>query len=98
MSKSIIITFDEADENLLTALFKKFKVKTATLNSVFNATNTPPEVAEKLLFTLSQNVHEQGFIESISDVKAAILGEKELQGAWDLLSELKEENAKTSVL
>ena len=31
MTKSIIISYEEADENLLLALFKKLKVKTLTL-------------------------------------------------------------------
>ena len=88
MTKSITITYHEADESLLMALFQKFKIKTQTaIQSLApypvpnDDADSPPTKAEFLA----------GLQESINDMKAAERGEIVLPTLAEFLAELEEE-------
>jgi hypothetical protein len=53
MTKSIIITYDEADENFLMTFFKKLKVKTKVLETKpendLDSTNNRKEILESVV-------------------------------------------------
>jgi uncharacterized protein YodC (DUF2158 family) len=75
MTKSIIITYQEADESFLMTFFKRFGIKT----DVYQETEgVPQRVADEIILGLNT-------------IKQYERGEVELQDAYDLLRELREE-------
>ncbi len=84
MTKSIIITYNEADEGFLMTLFKRFKIKT--------------QAAEPLKVEDRQPKEEilAGLMESAREVEAALQGKTKLRSAYDVLAELEAEQAATA--
>ncbi len=81
MTKSIIITFNEADESFLMTLFKRFKIKTkATVNDEDNE----PTKAEIL----------NDLKEAIAELNAHKRGELKLLSMEELFAELEHEKIK----
>jgi hypothetical protein len=83
MTKSITITYSEADESLLMAFIKHLKVKIQETVTPVPYPDSAPTKQEFLA----------GLQESINEVKAAERGEIELQTLAELLAELEEEEA-----
>ena len=82
MTKSIIITYNEADEGFLMTLFNRFKIATKPVTSAVNGEYVPTKT--EFLTNLS---------ESIGEMNAHRRGELELPSIETLLSELAEESA-----
>ncbi len=82
MTKSIQITFNETDESLLMALFKKLKVKTKKIEvqKVEDDEPTKAEILEDLRIALEE-------------VKAAERGEIQLISWEEMMAELRKEVA-----
>ncbi len=82
MTKSIQITFNETDESLLMALFKKLKVKTKKIEVQKEEDDEPTkaEILEDLRLALEE-------------VKAAERGEIQLLSFEEVMAELKAEIA-----
>jgi hypothetical protein len=82
MTKSITITYNEADESVLMSIFKKFKVKTVKTAPISNDDDeegVPLEVAHQM-------------VESLEWIKKCERGEVEPMGSFeDLIAELKAE-------
>lgn len=80
MTKSIIINYSEADENILMGIFKKFKVKIQPIETEkdYGDKGVPKRVADNI-------------IEGLTLIKKYEAGEIELPDAYDLLKELREE-------
>jgi hypothetical protein len=80
MTKSITISYQEADEALLFGLFKKLKVKTikSTVEKDYGDNGVPKRVADNI-------------IEGLALIKKSERSEIVLQNAHDLLKELREE-------
>jgi hypothetical protein len=82
MTKSITITYNEADESVLMSIFKKFKVKTvktAPISKDDDEEGVPLEVAHQM-------------VESLEWIKKCERGEVEPMGSFeDLIAELKAE-------
>jgi hypothetical protein len=82
MTKSITITYNEADESVLMSIFKKFKVKTvktAPVSDDDDEEGVPMEVALQM-------------VESLEWIKKCERGEVEPMGSFeDLIAELKAE-------
>lgn len=77
MTKSIIITYNEADESLLMSLFKRFKIKTKPLISGDNdEEGVPARVAKDI-------------VEGLKLIKRHERGEIELPTLESLMEELK---------
>lgn len=65
--KSIIITYNEADENILMGIFKKFKVKTIPISEKVETTEQLVAVEEH---DILQNI-KTGYIEAQKGIKGA---------------------------
>ena len=85
MTKSLIINYSEADESVLMGIFKKFKVKIQPVETEkdYGDKGVPQHVADNI-------------IEGLKLIKKSEHGEIKLQNAYDLLQELKEEEAVTA--
>ncbi len=84
MTKSIIITFNEADEGFLMPLFKRLKIKiqaTTSTKQVEQEDRVPTK--EEFLSDLR---------ESVAEMHAHMRGEIKLQSVEDFLKELKAES------
>ncbi len=79
MTKSIIITYNEAEESFLMTLFNRLKIKTYNAPSSFVPNDEHPPTKEEFLNSLK---------ESVAEMKAHQRGEIELQSIDDLLAEL----------
>lgn len=79
MTKSIIITYNEAEESFLMTLFNRLKIKTYNAPSSFVPNDEHPPTKEEFLNRLK---------ESVAEMKAHQRGEIELQSIDDLLAEL----------
>ena len=77
MTKSIIITYNEADEGFLMTLFNRFRIATKPVTATVNDEYVPTQT--EFLTNLS---------ESISEMNAHRRGELELPSIETLLSEL----------
>jgi hypothetical protein len=88
MTKSITITYNEADESLLMALFKKFKIKT---QSAAQSIKIPPAPTDDTQRVPTKAEFLAGLQESIDKVKAAERGEIVLPTLAEFLAELEEE-------
>ena len=86
MIKSVIVSFDEADESFITALFKRMRLKVKPF--------APPAVGRERGETKAEKI--QGLRDAIQEVNAARRGEIKLQSAEDFLAELKEEEVDES--
>ena len=82
MTKSVIISFDEADENLIKMLFKKMKIKVKPLSSLDEVYKEATK-AEIL----------QSIRDGLEEVKAHRLGKIKLPSAAEFLEELRDEEA-----
>lgn len=80
MTKSIIINYSEADESLLMAFFKRLKVKVQPVETEkdYGDAGVPQSVADNI-------------VEGLKLIKKSERGEVQLQNAYDLLNELREE-------
>ena len=92
--KSIVIKYNEADEDLLLALFKKLEVVIITApKSAADA--SPMDIgSEENDNELTREQHMAGLIESINDVNRAARGEIKLRSAYELLAEMRAEDMK----
>jgi hypothetical protein len=88
MTKSITITYNEADENLLMALFEKFKIKTQSAAKSIKISPTPTDDTDRVPTKAEFLV---GLQDSIDRVKAAEKGDIVLPNLADFLAELEEE-------
>ena len=79
MTKSIIITYNEADENVLMVLFEKFKIKTKAVKD-YGDNGVPQRVADDI-------------VSGLENIKKYERGEIELTDAYDLLRELRVQSA-----
>ncbi len=82
--KSITITYNEADESLLMALFQKFKIKIETYTH-------PSQITEPHLKTeedVKNNIRE-----AVSDMHAHVRGEIELPDFFESINRIKKELA-----
>ena len=79
MAKSIIITYNEADENLLMALFKKFKIKTER----YSQQQTTPST-EKTKEDIKNDLRQ-----AVSEMHAHARGDISLPTWYDMMSELE---------
>lgn len=79
MTKSIIISYNEAEESFLMTLFNRLKIKTYNAPSSFVPNDEHPPTKEEFLNSLK---------ESVAEMKAHQRGEIELQSIDDLLAEL----------
>ena len=86
MLKSVIVSFDGADEIFITVLFKRMRLKVKPI--------APPTVDEEREETKAEKI--QGLRDAIQEVNAARRGEIQLQSAEDFLAELKAEEAAES--
>ena len=84
MTKSITITFNEADESLLMALFKKFKIKIETFAQP--SQNLEPQYKTKE--DIKNDIRE-----AVSDMHAHMRGEIELPDLWTTLNRIEKELA-----
>lgn len=70
MTKSITITYQEADESVLMSIFKKFKVKTATIAPILHNDDeegVPLDVAHQIVESLAWiKKCERGEVEPIT--------------------------------
>ena len=82
MTKSIIITYNEADEGFLMTFFNRFKIATKPVTSTVNSEYVPTKT--EFLTNLS---------ESISEMNAHKRGELALPSIETLLAELAEESS-----
>jgi hypothetical protein len=82
MTKSITISYSEADESLLMAFFKRLKVKIQPVETEkdYGDKGVPQHVADNI-------------IEGLKLIKQSERGEIQLENAYDLLNELREEAA-----
>jgi nitrogenase molybdenum-iron protein alpha/beta subunit len=81
MTKSIVITYQEADESFLMTFFKRFGIKTkAVIHEVDHEDGVPQRVADEI-------------VAGLSTIKQYERGEIVLDDAYDLLRELREEAA-----
>ena len=85
MTKSIIITYNEADEGFLMTLFKKFKIKTQPVTGHPNKALKDDNVPTKTEFLDDLKA-------SVAEMHAHQRGEIELQEIDALLAELAEES------
>lgn len=83
MTKSIIITYNEAEESFLMTLFNRLKIKTYNAPSSFVPDDEHPPTKDEFLNSLK---------ESVAEMKAHQRGEIELQSIEDLLAELAEDS------
>jgi hypothetical protein len=85
MTKSITISYSEADESLLMAFFKRLKVKIQPVETEkdYGDKGVPQHVADNI-------------IEGLKLIKQSERGEIKLENAYDLLEELREEAAVTA--
>ena len=81
MTKSIIITYNEADESQLMVLFKKFKVKIETY--------TQPYAADTLYKT-KENIKDD-IREAVAEMQADMRGEIELPDFFESLKRIEKE-------
>jgi hypothetical protein len=88
MTKSITITFNEADESLLMALFKKFKIKTQSADQSIKISSIPTDDTNRVP---TKAEFLAGLQDSIDKVKAAEKGDITLPTLADFLAELEEE-------
>ncbi len=88
MTKSIIITYNEADESLLMSLFKRFKIKT---KPAVKPASAPPNDDDRIR---TKEEFMADLRESIEEVKAHLRGEIELPTMEDLWAELEEDAVK----
>jgi hypothetical protein len=84
MTKSITITFNEADESLLMALFKKFKIKIET----FAQQPQNADIQYKTKDDIKNDIRE-----AVSDMHAHLRGEIELPDFFDSITRIKKELA-----
>lgn len=82
MTKSITISYHEADENVLMSIFKKFKVKTAPAPD-YNDTDDEEGVPLRVALEM---------VEGLKWIEKVKRGEAEPMGSFeDLIAELKAE-------
>ncbi len=86
MTKSIIITFNEADEGFLMPLFKRLKIK------IQAAIPNPPTTEEDKVPTKEEFLNN--LRESVAEMQAHMRGEIKFQSIENLLEELKQESVK----
>ena len=87
MTKSIIITYNETDESLLLALFKKFRIKIETYNQEATTTHTLQQLEASLTPT-----QRAWWLELKANIKALDRGEDTGgRDAYELLAELQQE-------
>ena len=84
MTKSITITFNEADESLLMAFFKKFKIKIET----FTLPSPNLEPQSKTNEEIKNDLRE-----SVADMHAHMRGEIELPDFFESINRIKKELA-----
>lgn len=81
MTKTITISYHEADENVLMSIFKKFKVKTAAARPSYD------EDEEGVPLSVALDI-----VESLKWIEKVKRGEAEPMGSFeDLIAELKAE-------
>ena len=85
MTKSIIITYNEADEGFLMTLFKKFKIKTQPATELSDTLLDDDNVPTKAEFLDNLKA-------SVAEMHAHQRGEIELQDIDALLAELAGES------
>lgn len=83
--KSVIVSFDEADENFIKTLFKKMKLKVQPIV-------VPQPVKDDYVEPTKEEILS-GLREAVLEVKAARRGEIKLQSADDFITELRSEEA-----
>ena len=84
MTKSITITFNEADESLLMALFKKFRIK-------IEAYAQPSLTSDPHLKTKEDIKND--IREAVADMHAHMRGDIELPDFFDSINRIKKELA-----
>jgi ribosomal protein S10 len=86
MAKSIIITYNEADESLLMALFQKFKIKIESYNTQQQAQTV--DSSTKMKEEVKNDIRE-----AVSEMQAHLRGETDLPDFWESLNRIKKELA-----
>jgi hypothetical protein len=84
MTKSITITFNEADESLLMALFKKFKIKIEEYKQQSPTSDSHLKTKEDI---------KNDIREAVADMHAHMRGEIELPDFFESITRIKKELA-----
>ena len=93
MDSLLVTPNSEADLQLLTALFKKMKIKARVLPAADLAHSTKPAITPKsggLASFVPQNRGEANMLEAVLEMQEVLAGRKEARSADDFLKELHE--------
>lgn len=93
MDSLLVTPTSEADLQLLTALFKKMKIKAEVLPEAAPARLPNPDPAlksEGLSSFIPQNRGEENMLEALLEMQEILAGRKEAHSADDFLKELNE--------
>ena len=91
MTKSIIITYNEADESQLMLLFKNFKVKIEAYSN-----SQQPQLSDPQ--TKTKEDIKNDIREAVADMQAHLRGEIELPDFFDSINRIKKELAEEETL